>query len=1410
MAFGFVGWTDSKAAGKPTCHAPLLLVPIKITQDSAVAPARITTTGDDVIVNPTFSYKLNAEFGFTLPKYADEPLEEYTQKVAVLVGKLKWQVTNDCKIGTFAFQKINMYRDIKDNAKAILANKNIQKLLGGAPTATCAQNAEGVTGQAHAKVANPLIELHNVVDADSSQLEAIQMARSGTSFVLQGPPGTGKSQTITNIIAECLYSGKKVLFVSEKQAALNVVYNKLQQANLTDFCLELHSNKASKKEVISELCRTLRAEKPRVSPKAKGEIEAKQQALNRLNAYEIELHKMQPVVEQSLYQLYEGYSAHRKCPDVNWPIANLTSMTRQKLAEATNLLEQYVDYIDTVGYNFKNNPWYGYINFDSSFQSKAEIKANIEATVHFLEKLVPAQNEVSNRYIVKCNTLESARKWKLFFTYAEGVTLLAPSLFDRNNLEAAKSLVAQLRAKSAELLAAKQAVESVFEESIYAVDCAAYHQQLIKLYGTLPSRLFNDEYKNIISDLRLCMKHASKPSYEEAVELTRQVTKYQALRKDYASCEEPLVALIGPGLSAPETNWDNLEAQLEILESHVCSLGSFGTLQNCQNIAAEQRYFSAFARDLQAAFDAIDDNTLSCVASYFSKQSLDFGSMSTSQILARLKACLDQWGKLDNWCHFRNLLNRLKSAQLLGYIEKATAKNVPPDSIVAAFKKQYYLQWIDAILSKTTTMADFNRVAQDKAVRTFAEKDIEQLSINQAVINAKLAARRPSLEMITPGSPVTMILREGEKKRKQKNIRQLMSEAGELIREIKPCFLMSPLSVSTFLDANFRFDVVIFDEASQIFPQDAVGAIYRADQLIVVGDSKQMPPTNFFMSMEEIDDDSEEVGDITDFESLLDICSTCLAQLSLLWHYRSRCEELIAFSNKNFYNNTLVTFPSTSAAGAGKGVEYVGVPDNTYKRKSRTNETEAKIVVDLIYKHFEKHPDHSLGVVAFNRSQQQLIERMLDAKRQECPKFESYFSESADEPFFIKSLETVQGDERDTIIFSVTYGRDTNGRLLLNFGPLNGIGGERRLNVAITRAKYNVKLVSSMKYTDIDLSKTSSNGVALLREYLDYAQNGKVALERNLSVNKYDHFDSDFELEVAEFLREKGFAVDTQVGCSGFRIDLGLKVPDSSKYVLAIECDGATYHSSKNARDRDRLRQEVLEQMGWTFYRIWSTDWFRNKDVEKERLMNAAKDALARAGASAQVTPSAKVKTQVTHSAKAKAEAFIRYEDKKAQEFPAYKMANIDKIMPAFLENADYKGLVKQVLLVEAPVSEAWLLYRTVKWFGAKKVTGDIVRRYIAQMSGCEELGIVRRGRFLYLAGTEVTQLRVGGGMRRKITLIAPEELAAGMRKLMQQGDIDSKERLFRVIEKLCGVDVSSEELTAHLEKAYALANLGQ
>jgi superfamily I DNA and/or RNA helicase len=425
----------------------------------------------------------------------------------------------------------------------------------------------------------------------------------------------------------------------------------------------------------------------------------------------------------------------------------------------------------------------------------------------------------------------------------------------------------------------------------------------------------------------------------------------------------------------------------------------------------------------------------------------------------------------------------------------------------------------------------------------------------------------------------------------------MMEEIPDVITSLAPCLMMSPLSIAQFLSPGQPlFDVVIFDEASQITVWDAVGSLARGKQVIVAGDPKQMPPTNFFARADD-EPDSGLDGE-SDLESILDeLIGASIPQRLLNLHYRSRRESLIAFSNSRYYDSSLVTFPAP--VHPDKGVSLVR-PEGFYARgKARHNQGEAKaIVAEIIRRLASDDPvlrEQSIGVVTFNTEQQSLIEDLLDKARSDDPSIEWAFSEDTTlEPVFVKNLETVQGDERDVILFSITYGPDETGHVTMNFGPLNRTGGERRLNVAMTRARSEMVVFSTMPAERIDLSRTQARAVADLKHFLEYAERGASALAAAVHGSKGD-FESPFEIAVARALQDKGWTVHPQIGVSAYRIDLGIMHPDKpGVYLAGVECDGAMYHSSAYARERDKIRQAVLEGLGWTLFRVWSTDWWIN------------------------------------------------------------------------------------------------------------------------------------------------------------------------------------------------------------------------
>ena len=1386
IAFGFINWTEADNS-QYVMKAPILLAPVTIEVGSALDPIKIKIVDDEIIVNPTFSYKLQSEFGINLPNFTDEiSIDDYFDSIEAMVAKLKWSISKECKIGVFSFQKINMYQDIKENAESIAKSGNVRALAGETKT-----DVSGEGTSSSSSKATKIVELHNVVDADSSQSEAIEMAKSGKSFVLQGPPGTGKSQTITNIIAEFLADGKSVLFVSEKLAALSVVYDKLKKAGLEEFCLELHSHKANKKQVIEELCHTIKAQKSALSDRAQREVQIKQDAQRKLDQYAVELHKVRPVINKTLYKLYEEISACRKAPDIEFVIPSIESKGEEYIDKASVAFDRYVEYISSIGYDYHNNVWYGFDVPDMSYQISMQLKNDLRVVVDLCSELNAISNMINTQYRLSSDSLYTCEVYFKLFALLSKSDFVTTDLLKQEYVESIYNSVLKMKSLVDVIFSTKTHLDNIYDADIYKMDGSVLHKKLTRQFSGFFSRIFSSEYRRIVAELRLCNKDGKKPKYNVAVEHLSTLMAYQQAVSDFDAIAKDVAQLFGDKYKGINTDFTKLLHELKILveiEQSGIKYTGIAALPN-EEFASSHVDFASIADHFDKAFAKGSD----AEARLCKQFSLDFEFKKHPLHLLENKcvSCIEEIDQVDNWLEFVKLLKTIESFEAKGYLDHLIQQLVPVELISLAFRKSFYSQWADYIIRHAPILTEMSRIPHDEIVKLFKAKDELNFGINKAKIRAIVSAHRPDLDMIAQGSAVSILLREGEKKRKQKSVRQLLDDIGDLVLAIKPCFLMSPLSVSTFLSSDMKFDVIVFDEASQIFPQDAIGAIYRGKQLIVVGDSKQMPPSNFFnSSVVDVEDDSEDES-ITDFESILDLCSTSFPQRRLKWHYRSRFEELISFSNKNFYDNDLITFPSAKSDAKGVGVDYYYV-DGIFDRQSKTNRAEAERIVDLIFENIENYPERSLGVVAFSVAQQTLIEKLLAKRRQSDASKEEFFSLDRPEPFFVKNLETVQGDERDTIIFSIAYAKDSQGRLLLNFGPINRAGGERRLNVAVTRAKYNVQLVTSMHYTDIDLSRTQSVGARLLREYLDYAENGVIALERSMSVSAFDQYDSEFELEVCEFLRSHGYEVDTQVGCSSFKIDLALKRPDSSDYLLAIECDGAAYHSSKTARDRDRLRQTILENMGWKFYRIWSTDWFRNNKVEKERLLKAVKDAVENA-------PIQKSKPTTDD------DSFEEQANVKRFEFPQYKTVDVKSIQG----KCNYRviKIVKTILETEAPVSEEWMMKRLVHLYDREKVTSVVVNQFEEDMRPCSSYGIVRKKGFMFLKDKEIPMLRVPGqnDTPRDIKYISDEELAQGLSALLKQNVSAEKMGLFRLLTQQLGFSRMGDAILSKLESALSL-----
>ncbi len=568
-------------------------------------------------------------------------------------------------------------------------------------------------------------------------------------------------------------------------------------------------------------------------------------------------------------------------------------------------------------------------------------------------------------------------------------------------------------------------------------------------------------------------------------------------------------------------------------------------------------------------------------------------------------------GSVLPWSKYLSLKQQCGQESLADFVVALESAKIPSAALASAFELAAYQSIGRSIYQTYPELSGFNGSAHEKTRSDYTALDTEIVSLTGCNFASQIGARVPPKGQrgATVGEYTEMHLlrREINKQRRHIPIRQLVKRAGRALQELKPCFMMGPLSVAQYLEQGaLRFDLIVMDEASQLRPEESLGAIARGSQLVVVGDPKQLPPTSFFDRMLDSGDDEEEddaPAAITGMESILDICQQLFTPVrSLRWHYRSHHESLIAFSNHHFYKN-LIVFPSPYAKNPGLGVKYRYVSRGSYK--DRQNIPEAQRLVDAVLDHMMKWPDESLGVVTLNQTQRELIEELLDKKLKTFHEGTSFIErwEAEGWPFFIKNLENVQGDERDVIFISTTFGKAPGtDKVRQNFGPISRPDGWRRLNVLFTRSKRRIELFTSMAPEDIIVDERTPQGTKALRDYLDFAKRGVLVTTDDGERPP----DSDFEVSVANVIRSLGYEVKPQLGVAGFFIDMVVRNPERpGEFLAGIECDGATYHSGFSVRDRDRIRQQILESLGWKgrMHRIWSTDWFYNPRREAGRLV---------------------------------------------------------------------------------------------------------------------------------------------------------------------------------------------------------------
>ncbi|WP_238419492.1 DUF3320 domain-containing protein [Gordonia sp. 'Campus'] len=718
--------------------------------------------------------------------------------------------------------------------------------------------------------------------------------------------------------------------------------------------------------------------------------------------------------------------------------------------------------------------------------------------------------------------------------------------------------------------------------------------------------------------------------------------------------------------------------------------------------------------------------------------------------------------QIEDWCAAHRELTWAHSLELQSII--GALKRLPriQSDIQAAIEYVILEAWADSRCETDTRLEDYKASSRDDLVREFQELDRALIGNAKARVVQRCNDRAP---VSLAGRAAQVIKREGEKKSRHKPVRELLAETTSLVQQLKPCFMMSPLSVSQYLPSDIRFDVVIFDEASQVLPQDALNCIYRGNQLIVAGDQKQLPPTDFFSVAE---DEGDEDNEASDFKSVLDLAKGAggLHSLPLKWHYRSRHEDLIAYSNHSFYQGDLLTFPSAVFEADDLGIAHIPV-DGVYQRgSSRDNPIEAAKIVERVAWFRTNHPSASLGVVTFSGTQADRITQEIEAQSEQNPALEGLLTDHDRlDGFFVKSLENVQGDERDIILFSIGYGPDEVGKFTANFGPLNRDGGWRRLNVAVTRARKRIEIVSS--FTAGQMPPTSNPSLLHLQRYLDFAARGHAALAIDVSTGEGGP-ESVFEEQVLAKIRSWGYDAVPQVGVAGYRIDMAVRHPERpGEYVLGIECDGAAYHSAQTARDRDRLRQQVLEGLGWRMHRIWGLSWWRDRSAQEERLRLAIEDAIN--GRNATSTPTYNPTTESRSSAWEFSEVPETVERNWTRPYSEYTVRPARTRDPKTLEGIqDMTDFFLNAIRVEAPVHRDLLNDRFKSVWGAARVGHQIRSAIDKALKRAHPAGPDNKG-FFRLDNPSPLEVRVpdDGCGERKASQVPSEELELALKQIV-------------------------------------------
>ncbi|MBC6405270.1 MAG: DUF3320 domain-containing protein [Rhodospirillales bacterium] len=1419
LAMGFLRWFESDSS-QTRREAPLILLPVELVRDDRRATFDLRARDTEIATNLPLQERLWADFRLELPEIAEDETFDPEAYFDNLAGRIesrdRWSLDRDgMHLGFFSFSKLLMMKDLELERwpeEAFEKHPVMGRLLGGGFERTAP--LFGPRERLDPRLA-PADLLH-VVPADASQTRTIEEIRAGRNLVVQGPPGTGKSQTIANIVAGAVHDGKTVLFVAEKMAALSVVHDRLRHVGLGDLCLEIHSRAANKKAFVQELARTLNA--GRSTPEMPEPPAALQRARDLLNRVTALLHEAVP---GQTFTPFRAMAEIARCVGQDVPpprlprdgLAALDEAARRSLAER---VRDYAELLAQVGPR-RNHPFAGAGATSLQPTDLQRLEAELAQASGAIETLQETARRLAEmagrpaplslpdcrclRDLLCAPVLASARR------PAEGRDATAVLLSRAGE----PRLVQALRAGRA-WAEARGAAASLFAEAAFEAEPAAIRARLAPGVGSFWARIFG-AYRAASRELATLLTGPLPKAPSERLRLVDSLAAVRRRRRELSAEEGWLKEHLGPAWRGERTAFAALIAQADWLSR----LAAIVPLRDMDTKSLDKLCAAAEGgAELSDALEAVE-GALEALAERLSicwPEGEDMPLEPLARRIAAMQAGLDRFGE---WARLSHLAAGLQREGLASLIAMLDAGELAPDRAEDEFLYATAEARWDAARAALPGLDELAQTDRHDQVAAFRHLEEARLAETRRLIRAKHLAQLPA----GAAGPMGFLRGEMAKKSRHHSIRRIVQQAGPMVQRIKPVLLMSPISIAQYLPPDaVKFDLLVIDEASQVRPEEALGAIARCRQIVVVGDQKQLPPTSFFDRIAgpgemEAGGEEEEIptAAATEMESVLTLCEARgLNPAMLEWHYRSRDPSLIAVNNAEFYDSRLILPPSPLQNDPGYGLAFRQVP-GVYTSGSRgtgrpgTNRIEAEAVAQAVAEYARTHPALSLGVIAFSKAQSDMLTEVLEIARRQDEILDDFLRVGRSEDVFVKNIENVQGDERDAILISVGYGpAEPGGRLTsMSFGPVNGEGGERRLNVLFSRARTRCVVFCSFDPNDIDPKRTSRDGPRVLKRFLEFARSGQ--MEQPQATGEPP--DSPLESDVAEAIRHLGYPCDHQVGSAGFKIDLGVRHPDQpGRYILAVECDGAAYHSALSARERDRLRQDVLEGLGWRFHRIWSTDWFHRRAAEIDRLRDALEAAAgaerpAFAGANKGGRP-APAPDAVTDPSP---EAVLPPAPKlSAPAYVAFNLTVSTSVEPHEAPASLLDPLAIRILETEGPIHRDLVARRMAAAFGKARAGSRIQSTSDQALMRVERSGrLVLDGEFVMTAeqrDNPPLRDRSGEDAPTKAALLPPIEIRAAAARVVTESGEMPREDLIVATARILGFAKTGRELREQIDRA--------